>query len=177
MTHSSLCCRFAQEEREHPRRQFRLNNLAHVRLCCLLTLRLECNRIVRCCNTCQLDDFIVTSVFSCRSGGANQPADLFGPSDVVVTELSSILLRFCLARFCRGCVRNPKSLQLLHLVLHKQNTNTKRSCSAPQVKHVLEGHTRGVNWASFSPNLSLIVSGADDREVKLWRMTGASELR
>lgn len=38
------------------------------------------------------------------------------------------------------------------------------------VKHVLEGHTRGVNWASFHPTLSLIVSGADDREVKLWRM-------
>jgi len=41
------------------------------------------------------------------------------------------------------------------------------------VKHVLEGHTRGVNWASFHPNLSLIVSGADDREVKLWRMNDA----
>jgi coatomer protein complex subunit alpha (xenin) len=40
------------------------------------------------------------------------------------------------------------------------------------VKHVLEGHTRGVNWASFHRNLSLIVSGADDREVKLWRMNG-----
>lgn len=41
------------------------------------------------------------------------------------------------------------------------------------VKHVLEGHTRGVNWASFHPTLSLIVSGADDREVKLWRMNDA----
>lgn len=38
------------------------------------------------------------------------------------------------------------------------------------VKHVLEGHTRGVNWAAFHRSLSLIVSGADDREVKLWRM-------
>lgn len=38
------------------------------------------------------------------------------------------------------------------------------------VKHVLEGHTRGVNWASFHRSLNLIVSGADDREVKLWRM-------
>ena len=38
------------------------------------------------------------------------------------------------------------------------------------VKHVLEGHTRGVNWASFHKTLNLIVSGADDREVKLWRM-------
>lgn len=39
------------------------------------------------------------------------------------------------------------------------------------VKYVLEGHTRGVNWAAFHPNLPLIVSGADDRQVKLWRMS------
>jgi coatomer protein complex subunit alpha (xenin) len=32
------------------------------------------------------------------------------------------------------------------------------------------GHDRGVNWASFHPTLPLIVSGADDRQVKLWRM-------
>lgn len=38
------------------------------------------------------------------------------------------------------------------------------------VKHVLEGHDRGVNWASFHPSLPLVVSGADDRTVKLWRM-------
>ncbi|XP_038973835.1 coatomer subunit alpha-3-like [Phoenix dactylifera] len=38
------------------------------------------------------------------------------------------------------------------------------------VKYVLEGHDRGVNWASFHPKLPLIVSGADDRQVKLWRM-------
>lgn len=38
------------------------------------------------------------------------------------------------------------------------------------VKHVLEGHDRGVNWATFHPTLPLIVSGADDRQVKLWRM-------
>lgn len=35
---------------------------------------------------------------------------------------------------------------------------------------MLEGHDRGVNWASFHPTLPLIVSGADDRQVKLWRM-------
>ena len=40
------------------------------------------------------------------------------------------------------------------------------------VKYVLEGHDRGVNWASFHPSLPLIVSGADDRQVKLWRMNG-----
>ncbi|CAO2209539.1 unnamed protein product [Urochloa humidicola] len=38
------------------------------------------------------------------------------------------------------------------------------------VKYVLEGHDRGVNFASFHPTLPLIVSGADDRQVKLWRM-------
>lgn len=40
------------------------------------------------------------------------------------------------------------------------------------VKYVLEGHDRGVNWVSFHPSLPLIVSGADDRQVKLWRMSG-----
>lgn len=39
------------------------------------------------------------------------------------------------------------------------------------VKFILEGHTRGVNWASFHPKLPLIVSGSDDRQVKLWRMS------
>jgi len=38
------------------------------------------------------------------------------------------------------------------------------------VKYVLEGHDRGVNWAAFHPTLPLIISGADDRYVKLWRM-------
>lgn len=41
------------------------------------------------------------------------------------------------------------------------------------VKHVLEGHDRGVNWACFHPTLPLIASGADDRQVKLWRMNGS----
>lgn len=41
------------------------------------------------------------------------------------------------------------------------------------VKHVLEGHDRGVNWACFHPSLPLIVSGADDRQIKLWRMNDA----
>jgi coatomer protein complex subunit alpha (xenin) len=40
------------------------------------------------------------------------------------------------------------------------------------VKHVLEGHDRGVNWVAFHPTMPLIVSGADDRQVKLWRMNG-----
>eukprot|EP00736_Rhodelphis_marinus_P009888 Rmarinus@m.17201 len=39
------------------------------------------------------------------------------------------------------------------------------------VKFVLDGHERGVNWASFHPNMPLIVSGGDDRAVKIWRMS------
>lgn len=39
------------------------------------------------------------------------------------------------------------------------------------VLHVLEGHDRGVNWAAFHPEDPLIVSGADDRQVKFWRMS------
>jgi len=45
------------------------------------------------------------------------------------------------------------------------------------VKHVLEGHDRGVNWVCFHPTLPLIVSGADDRQVKLWRMNGECAVR
>lgn len=37
------------------------------------------------------------------------------------------------------------------------------------VKFVLEGHERGVNWAEFHHSQPLIVSGSDDRTVKLWR--------
>lgn len=43
------------------------------------------------------------------------------------------------------------------------------------VKFVLEGHDRGVNWVSFHPSSPFIVSGADDRQVKLWRMSGTCE--
>lgn len=37
------------------------------------------------------------------------------------------------------------------------------------VKHVLEGHDRGVNWVAFHATMPLVVSGADDRQLKLWR--------
>lgn len=36
----------------------------------------------------------------------------------------------------------------------------------------MQGHDRGVNWAAFHPTMPLIVSGADDRQVKIWRMNG-----
>lgn len=44
------------------------------------------------------------------------------------------------------------------------------------VKFVLEGHDRGVNWVAFHPTLPLIVSAGDDRNVKLWRMSGTLEI-
>jgi coatomer protein complex subunit alpha (xenin) len=39
------------------------------------------------------------------------------------------------------------------------------------VKYVLEGHDRGVNYAVFHPTLPLILSAADDRVIKIWRMS------
>jgi coatomer subunit alpha len=39
------------------------------------------------------------------------------------------------------------------------------------VKYVLEGHDRGVNHACFHPTLPLIISSADDRTIKIWRMS------
>ncbi|KAH8862847.1 Coatomer subunit alpha [Schistosoma japonicum] len=39
------------------------------------------------------------------------------------------------------------------------------------VRHVLEGHDRGVNWVAFHPTLPIVVSAADDRLIKIWRMT------
>ncbi|MES1923354.1 hypothetical protein MHBO_004918, partial [Bonamia ostreae] len=40
------------------------------------------------------------------------------------------------------------------------------------VKFVVEGHSRGVNWASFHPTASILVRSSDDREVKIWRYSG-----
>jgi coatomer protein complex subunit alpha (xenin) len=37
------------------------------------------------------------------------------------------------------------------------------------VKFILEGHDRGVNWVAFHPAKPLILSGSDDRTVKIWR--------
>jgi coatomer protein complex subunit alpha (xenin) len=39
------------------------------------------------------------------------------------------------------------------------------------VKYVLEGHERGVNWASFHPTLQILVSGSEDRRIKFWQLT------
>lgn len=42
-----------------------------------------------------------------------------------------------------------------------------------EVKHILEGHDKGVNWAAFHPSRNLIASGADDKNIKLWRISGS----
>ena len=36
----------------------------------------------------------------------------------------------------------------------------------------MDGHDRGVNWCDFHPELNLIISGADDRKVKIWKYSG-----
>ncbi|XP_028028103.1 coatomer subunit alpha isoform X2 [Bombyx mandarina] len=59
-------------------------------------------------------------------------------------------------------LRNPQATDLFGQQLYMQ--------ADAVVKHVLEGHDRGVNWACFHPTLPLIASAADDRQVKLWRM-------
>lgn len=41
-----------------------------------------------------------------------------------------------------------------------------------EMKAVMEGHDRGVNWCMFHPTANFIVSGADDRKVKLWKYNG-----
>ena len=41
------------------------------------------------------------------------------------------------------------------------------------VKFVLEGHERGVNWVSFHPTKPQIVSGSDDKQIKIWCYTGS----
>ncbi|TFK26152.1 coatomer subunit alpha-2 [Coprinopsis marcescibilis] len=50
-------------------------------------------------------------------------------------------------------------------------TNFETFDSFSMVKHVLEGHDRGVNYAVFHPTLPLIISAADDRVIKVWRMS------
>ncbi len=36
----------------------------------------------------------------------------------------------------------------------------------------MQGHDRGVNWVSFHSTLPLLISAADDRQIKMWRMNG-----
>ncbi|KAK8519729.1 hypothetical protein V6N13_104849 [Hibiscus sabdariffa] len=37
-------------------------------------------------------------------------------------------------------------------------------------ERIMNSSHQGVNWVAFHPTLPLVVSGADDRQLKLWRM-------
>lgn len=41
-----------------------------------------------------------------------------------------------------------------------------------EVKHILEGHDKGVNWVAFDEQKMILASGADDKTIKLWRLAG-----
>lgn len=41
-----------------------------------------------------------------------------------------------------------------------------------EVKHIIEGHEKGVNWVAFHPSMKIVASGADDKTIKLWRLSG-----
>ena len=41
-----------------------------------------------------------------------------------------------------------------------------------EVRHILEGHEKGVNWVTFHPTMKIVASGADDKSIKLWRLSG-----
>lgn len=58
----------------------------------------------------------------------------------------------------------PRSVQQHDDMVSRVNTDLFGGTDAV-VKYVLEGHDRGVNWASFHPTLPLVISGADDRQV------------
>jgi len=44
------------------------------------------------------------------------------------------------------------------------------STSEATTKALLEGHEKGVNWASFHPTRPFIVTAADDRTIRIWRL-------
>ncbi|KAJ5075405.1 coatomer subunit alpha [Anaeramoeba ignava] len=39
------------------------------------------------------------------------------------------------------------------------------------LKFILEDHEKGVNWASFHPDLPVIISGSNDKTLKLWKIS------
>jgi len=94
----------------------------------------------------------------------------FHPKDdmIVSASLDQTVRVWDLTGLRKKTVRGAPSLQEDTMV-SRVNTDLFGGTDAV-VKYVLEGHERGVNWASFHPSLPLVVSGADDRQVKLWRM-------
>ena len=86
--------------------------------------------------------------------------DLFGASDAVVKHVLEVR---------RGVLRpdNRKGGLKMWQLCETCKPSLSLSLSLPP-----QGHDRGVNWAAFHPTMPLIVSGADDRQVKIWRMNG-----
>lgn len=39
------------------------------------------------------------------------------------------------------------------------------------VREVMESHNKGINWVVFNASGNTLASGADDKQVKLWKMT------
>lgn len=56
--------------------------------------------------------------------------------------------------------------------LYQKKFNDSISGSEVEIKGVMEGHDRGVNWCSFHPTQNLIVSASDDRKLKIWKYSG-----
>lgn len=80
--------------------------------------------------------------------------------------LTRLFLRIGPPRFACALLRlrQPSALQQPDDMVSRVNSDLFGGTDAV-VKYVLEGHDRGVNWASFHPNLPLVISGADDRQV------------
>lgn len=85
----------------------------------------------------------VSSTHTARRGGVGLQgnAEVFGAADAV----------------CKFILEGVKT----HLTHRHSFTHTQTPYKT--------GHDRGVNWVTFHPTSKMLVSGADDRLVKLWR--------
>jgi coatomer protein complex subunit alpha (xenin) len=62
--------------------------------------------------------------------------------------------------------------KLKEMSMQKSRPGEVLSGTEVEVKHILEDHDKGVNWVAFHPTLKVLASGADDKQIKLWRLTG-----
>ncbi|CEP62555.1 coatomer subunit alpha LALA0_S05e08240g [Lachancea lanzarotensis] len=97
-------------------------------------------------------------------------ADFHPKEDLVVSASLDETVRVWDISGLRKRHSAPSSFSLEEQMISQQNL-LEGGFGDCVVKFILEGHSRGVNWASFHPTLPLIVSGGDDRQVKLWRMS------
>mmetsp|Transcript_15468 Transcript_15468/g.33334 ORF Transcript_15468/g.33334 Transcript_15468/m.33334 type:complete len:1281 (+) Transcript_15468:267-4109(+) len=102
----------------------------------------------------------------------------FHPRDdlVVSTSLDQTLRVWDISALSQKSLRAPSGDEVMGQMRGNLNAAVNADLFGSTdavVKYVLEGHSRGVNWAHFHPTLPLIISGADDRLIKLWRMSDA----